>query len=383
MEKETQNKNTLTKTDNNICPSNDDTVLLGMSGGVDSSAAAILLKEAGYNVYGITIRTWDSVTESCISKEKGCCTIDSIMEAKNLASKLGIQHQIIDAREDFKKIVVADFIHEYMNGRTPNPCVLCNPEIKWKILKKKADELGCRYIATGHYANVSFSDNRYYISKGTDDAKDQSYFLWKLSQNDLTRTIFPLGKTIKAASREKIKNFGFEKLSKKKESQEICFIPDDDYRVFLEKEIPDFTDKIKPGDVIDTSGKILGKHKGYPFYTVGQRKGLEIAVGYPLFVSEIIPETNTVVLAKKEELFRKELILSDCVFQKYPEIYDGMKAVVKIRFRNPGHNAEIHIFENKIKIIFDEPVAAITPGQSAVIYDGDDIIAGGIIEKSI
>lgn len=355
-------------------------VLLGMSGGIDSSMAAILLKEAGYEVTGLTIRTYDSISESCISKEKGCCTVESIFEAKKLTEKLGISHYIIDARELFTDIVIADFKNEYMHGRTPNPCVVCNPYIKWDIMLSKADEFQCEYVATGHYAKISQNNGRYYIVKGADESKDQSYFLWMLSQEHLHRTIFPLGGLNKEEVRKLAAEKGYTKLSEKKESQEICFIPDDDYREFLKQNIPDYSDKISEGNFVDSGGKILGKHKGYPFYTIGQRKGLGIAAGYPLFVKKIIPETNTIILGKQKELFDEEMWVKDFKFMKYQTLPSDFEASVKIRFRNKGYQCKINIFEDKLHVLFHEKVPSVTPGQSAVFYEAGDVVGGGIIQ---
>lgn len=354
-------------------------VLLGMSGGIDSSMAAVLLVEAGYDVIGLTIRTYDSINESCISKEKGCCTVESIFEAKKLAEKLRIPHYIIDARELFTDIVISDFKNEYMQGRTPNPCVVCNPHIKWNLMLSKADEFQCEFVATGHYAKIKQLNGQNYIVKGADDSKDQSYFLWMLSQEQLQRTLFPLGEYNKDEVRKLAAEKGFTKLSEKKESQEICFIPDDDYREFLKQNIPDFSDKISEGNFVDTTGKILGKHKGYPFYTIGQRKGLGIALGYPLFVKKINPETNTIILGKQEELFDEEMWVRDFQLMKYQILPPDFEASVKIRFRNKGYMGKINIFENKLQVLFTEKVPSVTPGQSAVFYEGDDVVGGGII----
>ncbi|MBI5218963.1 MAG: tRNA 2-thiouridine(34) synthase MnmA [Bacteroidia bacterium] len=359
-----------------------ETVLLGMSGGIDSSMTAILLQEEGYDVSGITIRTWDSISESCLSKEKGCCTVESVFDAKKLADGLNIPHYIIDAREKFKSVVIADFIHEYLNGRTPNPCVVCNPHIKWEIMLAQADKLNCEYVATGHYAQALQNGHRFYISKGSDETKDQSYFLWDLPQEYLKRTLLPLGKMYKSDIRKMAKEKGYETLAKKRESQEICFIPENDYRHFLRNNIPDFTKKISQGNFIDSQGKILGTHNGYPFYTIGQRKGLDVAVGYPLYVKEIIPETNTVVLGTKDELGTKVMFISKFRLMKYETLPQNFEANIKIRFRNQGYKGKISIFEDKIKVEFQETVTAVTPGQSAVFYEGSDVVGGGIIENT-
>lgn len=354
-------------------------VLLGMSGGIDSSMAAVLLTEAGYDVVGITIRTYDSMSESCISKEKGCCTVESIFEAKKLAEKLSIPHHIVDARDLFNDIVVADFINEYMNGRTPNPCVVCNPHIKWSIMQKKAEEFGCEMVATGHYAKINSLNDCYFISQGADESKDQSYFLWMLSQVQLKQTLFPLGNLNKTEVRKLAAEKGFTKLSEKKESQEICFIPEDDYRDFLIRNVKGFNEKISVGNFVDTSGKILGKHKGYPFYTIGQRKGLGVAVGVPLYVKTIYPDTNTVVLGEENELFDTEMLVRNWQLMKYKTLPDELIANIKIRFRNRGYAGKLSLNGNNLLVTFLEKVPAVTPGQSAVFYENKDVIGGGII----
>lgn len=354
-------------------------VLLGMSGGIDSSVAAILLREQGYEVYGITIRTWDSISESCMSKEKGCCTVESIFEAKKLAEDLGIEHTIVDSRKQFEEVVISNFVNEYMNARTPNPCVVCNPEIKWKIMLEKADELNCYYVATGHYAKLKNENGRYFISKGNDESKDQSYFLWDLPQEYLCRTIFPLAELSKTQAREIAASRGYVKLSTKRESQEICFITDDDYRAFLKDSVSDFNLKVQEGNFVNSENKILGKHKGYPFYTIGQRKGLEVAAGYPLYVTNINPDTNTITLGKREELMKVQMRVRNYRLMKYEDINDEIEASVKIRFRNAGYNARITKSGDELEVLFYEDVSAITPGQSAVFYDGNDVIGGGII----
>ncbi len=357
-------------------------VLMAMSGGLDSSIAALLLKEQGYDVVGITMRVWDYLKEGCDEKETGCCSIESINDAKKISESLNIPHKVLDAREEFEKHIISNFINEYLNGRTPNPCVACNVFIKWGELLKQADEMSCDYIATGHYAQISKKNNRFVLSKSKDDKKDQSYVLWGLKQDFLKRTLFPLENSKKDEIRKLALEAGFDNIAKKKESYEICFIPNDDYRDFLVNKVPGLKDKVDNGKFVDVHGKELGRHKGYPFYTIGQRKGLNIAVGEPLYVKKIIPETNTIVLGKENEVYNKSFIVSDINSIKYNEIPDGIKAVVKIRYNNKGHAGTVNIIDNqKAKIVLDEEVKAITPGQSAVFYENEDVIGGGIIEK--
>ncbi len=353
-----------------------------MSGGTDSSVAALLLKEQGYEIIGMTFRSYDLISKGCLEKETGCCSVDSIFEAKKLAAELGFEHKIIDIRKLFEKTIIQNFINEYMSGSTPNPCVLCNQIVKWGQMIEEADNLKCNYLATGHYAQVIFENGRYFLRKGSDNLKDQSYFLWKLSQENLARTIFPLGNLTKTEVREIARKLNYEKLANKKESQEICFIPDDDYRQFLRQRVPNIDKKIGEGNFIDTNGKIIGKHKGFPFYTIGQRKGLEIAMGYPVYVLNIDATTNTITLGDSNQLLKTEVWIEETNFMKYPDIFKEKEAICKIRYNNKGEECRVKQFDNKIKITFKKPVSAVTPGQSAVIYEENDIIAGGIIMKS-
>lgn len=354
-------------------------VLLAMSGGIDSSIAAIILKEEGYDIIGVTYRTYDSISNACMEKETGCCSVDAIFEAKNFAKKIGFPHYIIDFKKKFKTKIIQNFIDEYLNARTPNPCILCNAYIKWGELINKANELDCEFVSTGHYAKVRNENGKYILSKGIDENKDQSYFLWMLSQDSLKRTIFPLGNYKKEDIKILAHKMGFEKLAKKRESQEICFIPDNNYRRFLNDSAPEKLKNIGKGDFVSTDGKILGKHNGYPFYTIGQRKGLNIAVGYPLHVIKINKDKNLVILGKKEELIKKSMLVSDIILSKYEKIKKNQEVKTKVRYRNKGKLSIINQIENKIKVDFLEDISSITPGQSAVFYEGEDVIGGGLI----
>ena len=350
-----------------------------MSGGLDSSVAALMLHEQGYEVIGITMKTWDFKT-ACAPSEKNCCNQDSINDARAFAVKYDFPHYVIDISDEFENLIINNFVDEYLAGRTPNPCVLCNVHIKWDALLKRADNLNCEFIATGHYARIRKENNRYVISKGIDKLKDQSYVLWGISQKNLRRTILPLGNFQKKEIREVALKNGFENLARKKESFEICFIPDNDYRGFLNKKVKDLDDKYKDGNVVSTDGKILGKHKGYPFYTIGQRKGLNLAFKEPMYVNKIDAKTNTVVLGTKSELLSNNMLVKGVNLVKYPAIPDNMEVNTKIRYHDEGTLSNIIQDGDSIKVKFHKDVSAITPGQSAVFYEGDDVIAGGFID---
>lgn len=356
-------------------------VLLAMSGGIDSSIAALLLHEQGYEVVGITMKTWDYASSGGSTKETGCCSLDSINDARMLAVHLGFPHLILDIRNEFGNYIIDNFVDEYLAGRTPNPCVLCNTHIKWEALLKRADMLDCEFIATGHYARIREENDRYVVSKGLDQTKDQSYVLWGLTQKSLKRTLFPLQNYRKSEIRQMAMDSGFVDLATKSESYEICFVPDNDYRGFLKNKVKGLEERVNGGNFIDRTGRVLGKHKGYPFYTVGQRKGLEIAVGEPLHVLEIQPETNTVVLGTKEDLEKQTITVGKYNLIKYASLPDQFETLTKIRYKDPGTLANITVENDKLNVLFQAPVSAVAPGQSAVFYEGDDLVGGGIIER--
>lgn len=357
-------------------------VLVAMSGGIDSTVTALMLHNEGYEVVGITMKTWDYATSGGGHKETGCCNIDSFNDARMAAVQNGFPHFILDIREEFGDAVIENFVEEYLAGRTPNPCVMCNTHIKWRALLKRANALGCDFIATGHYANVYQHENgRYVISKGIDETKDQSYVLWGLDQELLSRTIMPLGSYRKTEIRQMALGFGYPELAKKSESYEICFVPDNDYRGFLKRRVEGLEERVTGGWFIDKTGKKLGEHKGYPFYTVGQRKGLEIALGKPAYVTAIDPATNTVVLGDEEDLQQSEMVVGKINWVKYNGVSDGMEALTKIRYKDKGSLSNLYGGGSNINVRFYEQVKGIAPGQSAVFYEGDDVIGGGIIKK--
>jgi len=354
-----------------------------MSGGIDSTVTALMLHDQGYEVIGITMKTWDYASSGSSKKETGCCNLDSFNDARMAAVQHGFPHFVLDIRDEFGDFVIENFVDEYLAGRTPNPCVMCNTHIKWRALLKRADALDCDFIATGHYGNINKHENgRFFISKGIDETKDQSYVLWGLQQDLLSRTILPLGKYRKTEIRQMANDYGYPELAKKSESYEICFVPDNDYRGFLKRKVTGLEEKVTGGNFIDKSGKILGKHKGYPFYTIGQRKGLEVAFGKPVYVTAINPENNTVVLGDESDLDDAEMIVSKINWMKYDGVTPGMEAITKIRYKDKGALSNVYPEGNNLKVRFYEKAKSIAPGQSAVFYEGDDVIGGGVIQRN-
>ena len=359
-------------------------VLMAMSGGIDSTVAAVMLKEQGYEVIGITMKTWDYETSGGNKKETGCCSLDSINDARAIAVENGIPHFILDIRSEFGDYVIDNFVDEYIAGRTPNPCVLCNTHIKWEALLKRADQLGCDYIATGHYAKKRFENGRYIISRGSDTWKDQSYVLWGLTQESLGRTMLPLGGYTKDEIRQMALDRGYTELVKKSESYEICFIPDNDYRSFLKRRVDGLEEQVNGGNFVKSNGDVVGQHEGYPFYTIGQRKGLGIALGDPVYVAEIDPATNTVTLGPEEELLRQSMEVNRVNLQKYATLEEPMEALTKIRYKDSGAVSTIRqTADGLVRVDFHHMVKAIAPGQSAVFYEGEDVIGGGHILRSV
>jgi len=358
-------------------------VLVAMSGGVDSSVAAALLVEQGYEVIGATMQIWPDDTPLPAS-ETGCCSLSAVEDARRVAQKLDIPYYVLNFKDIFKEKVIDYFVDEYMHGRTPNPCIACNRYIKFDALLQKARMLGMDYIATGHYANVAFDPvrERFIMSKAKDINKDQTYVLYNLTQAQLEQLLLPLGSYTKPEVREIARKYGF-RVANKPESQEICFIPDNNYRNFIKGKVGE---KIEPGPFLDTEGRVVGQHKGIPFYTIGQRKGLGIALGYPVYVVDIKPEINAVVLGKLEELGGKSLLAADVNYILFEELKEPLEVTAKIRYKAEEVKARIQpstLGDNYVEIIFAKPQNAITPGQAVVFYQGQLVVGGGTIIKRL
>ena len=362
------------------------TVAVAMSGGVDSSVAAALLTQQEFQVIGLTMHIWDyESVGGNVFNESGCCSLESMDDARSVCHTLGIPHYVIDVRDDFERQVIANFESEYLQGRTPNPCILCNSKIKWDVLFKKALELGCDFFSTGHYARVDFEEEggRYRLRRGIDRSKDQAYALWGLSQEQLKRTIFPLGNL----SKVEVRKIAFDlnlKTKDKQESQEICFVPDNDYSRFLRERNPVALSEIHEGEIFDQEGNVLGYHRGYPFYTIGQRKGLGIALGKPMYVTEIDARSNKIVVGEKDDLKKSGLWANHANWIAIEKLDSPLEVEAQIRYNDPGRKATVYPFENgSLKVIFDTFHQAVTPGQSVVFFQNDVVVGGGVIERSL
>ena len=346
-----------------------------MSGGIDSTAACLMLQEQGYEVVGVTMRVFDLPTQLTPDSEPYF-----IAEAREVASYLGIEHYVADEREGFRNTIVRYFIDEYLHGRTPNPCVMCNPLFKFRVLTEWADRLGCDYIATGHYVQTIYRGGNYYIVTGDDSQKDQSYFLWNLNQVVLSRCVFPLGGWKKSDVRQYLSSKGFALKASEGESMEVCFI-EGDYRDFLREFCPEIDVRIGQGKFVDSVGRTLGIHQGYPYYTIGQRKGLGIALGKPAYVLKLNPEKNTVMLGGAEQLLTHYMLVEHPRFVNKTELVNDNNLTVRIRYRSQPVPCEVvrEVEDDKLLIHFYEAVSAVTPGQSAVFYSGSRLLGGAFI----
>ena len=351
-------------------------VIVAMSGGVDSAVSAYLINKH-HDAIGVTMKLHDE-SDNLIYGENSCCSNQDIADAKSVCNIVGIEHEVHDFGGAFKECVIADFINCYKNGSTPNPCVVCNKKIKFQELLKMATNRGYDAVATGHYARIERAENgRYLLKKAVDLTKDQSYVLYSLTQEQLTHTIFPLGEISKSDARELAESLGFVN-ARKHDSQDICFIPDGNYVSFIERITGETFEK---GNFIGVQGNILGKHEGIIKYTIGQRKGLGIALGEPMYVYEKNLENNTVTLARNSELFSSVLTAKDVNLISCEKILEPMRIKAKIRYNQKEQPATVEqIGEDRIRVTFDEPQRAITRGQSVVLYDGDIVVGGGIIE---
>ena len=354
-------------------------VVVGMSGGVDSSVAAYLLKNAGYDVIGVTMQIWQDEEVAAQEESGGCCGLSAVDDARRVAFALDIPYYVMNFKNEFKDAVIDYFAEEYVKGNTPNPCIACNRYVKWESLLKRSLDIGADYIATGHYARVVKLDNgRYTLKKSATSEKDQTYALYNLTQYQLAHTLMPVGEYTKDEIRSIATNINL-RVANKPDSQEICFIPDNDYAKF----ITEYSGKApEEGNFVTADGKVIGKHKGIIHYTVGQRKGLNLAMGHPVFVLAIRPETNEVVIGNSEEVFCNKLYADNLNFMSIEDLAGDMEVTAKIRYGHKGSKCIIRkVDENKIECIFEEPQRAVTPGQAVVFYDGDYVVGGGTIVR--
>lgn len=341
-----------------------------MSGGVDSSASAALLLDMGYDVIGVTMKLWDGV-----QADGGCCSLSAVDDARAVANKLSIPFYVLNFTEDFNKYVIDDFTREYMRGRTPNPCIMCNKYLKFDAMLRRAREIGADYIATGHYAKVEKSGGRYLLKRSADPKKDQTYFLYTMTQYQLSKTIFPLYGITKEQTREIAQRLGLS-VAKKPDSQEICFVPDGDYASFITQRCG----KSVPGNFVTADGTVVGQHKGIINYTIGQRKGLGIALNKPVYVTDINTRNNTVTLGDNEDLFTDTLHASDVNYIAFDKPNGSFRCTAKVRYSSFDEPCTVTPTDNGLKAVFDRPQRAVTKGQAFVMYDGDTVLGGGIID---
>lgn len=353
-------------------------VVVGMSGGVDSSVAAYLLKEQGYDVIGVTMQIWQDEEQDEVEENGGCCGLSAVDDARRVAGELGIPYYVLNFKKEFRDCVMNPFVEEYLHGRTPNPCILCNRHVKWEALLKRSMELGADYIATGHYARIiRLQNGRFAIRSSVTAKKDQTYALYNLTQYQLSHTLMPVGDYEKEKIREIAQNLGLV-VAEKPDSQDICFVPDNDYASVIEKEAKDRV--MGQGNFVTASGEILGRHKGIIHYTIGQRKGLNLAMGHPVFVTEIRPETNEVVIGEAQDVFSDTLLCNDLNFMAVEDIAQPVEVTAKIRYSHVGETCVIEkVQDGQVKCHFQKPVRAVTPGQAVVFYQNDYVFGGGTI----
>ena len=368
-------------------------IAVAMSGGVDSSAAAAILKEQGHELVGFTMQLWDqrrgiNVDENGDPLPSRCCSLDDVYDARRVAEELGFPFYLLNLERDFERAVVQPFVTSYLNGETPIPCVACNSRLKFASLDRLAVSLGCEKVATGHYARVEFDKaaNRYRLLRGRNEQKDQSYFLWELTQPQLSRALFPLGEMSKPEARNAARQHGLAGVAEKKESQEICFVPDGDYAGFIDRylEAENATERLPgAGEIVDTSGRVVGQHEGIHRYTVGQRRGIGIANEKPLYVISINSDRNRVTVGAAEELLSTEFIAAGVNWIACDDPQEPVRADVRVRYRHTAAPATITpLPDARARIVFDEPQRAITPGQATVFYRGDEVVGGGWIVRT-
>lgn len=368
-------------------------IAVAMSGGVDSSAAAAILKEQGHELVGFTMQLWDqrrgiNVDENGDPLPSRCCSLDDVYDARRVAEELGFPFYVLNLERDFERAVVQPFVTSYLNGETPIPCVACNSRLKFASLDRLALSLGCEKVATGHYARVEYdpATNRYRLLRGLNEQKDQSYFLWELTQPQLSRALFPLGEKSKPEARAAARDHGLIGVAEKKESQEICFVPDGDYAGFIDRYLEaenEMTRLPGAGEIVDTSGRVIGRHEGIHRYTVGQRRGIGIADEKPLYVVSINADKNRVTVGSANELLSSEFTAAGVNWVAFDAPAEPVKAEVRVRYRHTAAAATITpLPDHRARVVFDEPQRAITPGQATVFYRGDEVVGGGWIVRT-